>query len=368
MRTMGLRPAPLAIALAALTAAPLCGALHAGQSELEAAPVRAEETIDPLAPILDAFASDSFDARERASAKLVEQPHVTDQEIIKALRIQSLTAEQRTRLIDALRTRFTSTPRAGLGISMQAGEGGVGVQRVVPGFPADKVIAGGDIIISLGGVEMRDPTSVNDLRHVILSYDPGDRIPVELVRENRLLTVHAQLGRYEDLGQAQTVSTGDINAAWAFRLERLDIEACPGEALECGLKQRDWVLRLNRNPSRPDAGAMLAGGQPMSEASSMSQRAAGRFVAQARTRAEKEAMAADNADDPALRLQAAMQLDERIKAMEAEIRSKEAKLINGDLTARERTELQAEIRQMRRTLTTFRAGFLQIDPNGDRDR
>lgn len=354
MGTMGIGRRTLSLTAAALAAFAPGSLLTAQQAE---PPAPAQTAADALAGILEALRSDSFDQREEALTRLAEQPHITDDEIIAVIRTQDLTSEQRTRLTEALRLRFNQRPRAGLGVSMQAGAGGVGVQAIVPGFPAGRVLQGGDVITSLGGVDLRRDPTPDSLRFAILSYDPGEKIHVDVIRAGAPLTLRAELGRYEDLGAAQPIGDDDLAMAWSIRAQRLDIEACPGEALECALPQGEWVRRLNRDPRRPDAGEMFAGGQPMSEASSMSQRAAGRVaMAQAVGRAAADEKRGDFGQA------IGGDIAEALAAMDASIRADEAKLANADLTERERTELEADIRQRKRTLNALRAGALRLQP------
>jgi len=86
--------------------------------------------------------------------------------------------------------------RGWLGISTQAaapGQPGVLVASVQRGGPADRAgIAAGDLMVRLGERTIDQP---EDVLGATLEYEPGTRVPVEVVREGRRQTLNVELGR-----------------------------------------------------------------------------------------------------------------------------------------------------------------------------
>jgi len=85
---------------------------------------------------------------------------------------------------------------------------GAMVSAVIPGGPADgsglraggrdfdfqgdRFVTGGDVIVKAAGTRVEDPT---DLGRAISRQEPGDRIPIEVVRDGQIRTVEVELGR-----------------------------------------------------------------------------------------------------------------------------------------------------------------------------
>jgi serine protease Do len=69
---------------------------------------------------------------------------------------------------------------------------GAGIFDVVPGSPADDAgIQVGDVIVGFDG---KNISSGDDLRNAIRSHQPGDQVPVDIVRGGQDLTVTVTLG------------------------------------------------------------------------------------------------------------------------------------------------------------------------------
>lgn len=78
---------------------------------------------------------------------------------------------------------------ASLGIPNGRGEF---IQRVLPGGAADRAgIQPGDVVLRVAG---QDVSPDNTLSYVVASTSPGTRIPIELIRDGRRLTVTATVG------------------------------------------------------------------------------------------------------------------------------------------------------------------------------
>jgi len=157
---------------------------------------RATELVD----LLDAPA---WSERDRAMNELetaIGEISIEDLEFF--LEDATLTLEQRTRLIDAITTRFSREPKGGLGVAFGAIR--VGAIEVVPidqnpNFPATLLLNPGDAIAMVGETLM---TSSFDLRAEILSRAPGEVLPAMVIRDNKMIRIDLPLGSYRDLAGA----------------------------------------------------------------------------------------------------------------------------------------------------------------------
>ena len=76
------------------------------------------------------------------------------------------------------------------------GTGGVLVQSVVPGGPAERAgirpgPEGGDVIVSIGDVES---PSMDEITSLVNDLDPGDTLPLTVLRDGREVELELQLG------------------------------------------------------------------------------------------------------------------------------------------------------------------------------
>jgi serine protease DegQ len=85
--------------------------------------------------------------------------------------------------------------RGWLGVSTSAPRGGKGavVVAVQRGGPADRAgIEAGDVVVRMGEREIVQP---EDLAGATMEYEPGTKVPLELVRDGRRANVTVELGR-----------------------------------------------------------------------------------------------------------------------------------------------------------------------------
>ncbi|NVE95588.1 Do family serine endopeptidase [Altererythrobacter lutimaris] len=70
------------------------------------------------------------------------------------------------------------------------------IQYAQPGMAADLAgIEAGDIVTKINGVEV---TLENTLSFIVANIEPGTRVPIELIREGRRMTVNATIGKRPD--------------------------------------------------------------------------------------------------------------------------------------------------------------------------
>jgi hypothetical protein len=201
--------------------------------------IKAHAWLEPLIVSLD-----SADADERLGAgKTLEQDPRLSLDALEwhLAQPRPLTAEQRERLTRAGRRIFDSTPRAAMGVQFARSDGasgGVEIAGTVQGFDSFRQLRAGDIIRSIGGVRT---TSQASARCAIISHDPGELVPVELLRRGEPMIVNLRLGSFAELTNAVDLNNQTLDAAWGLRLARL-----PGSAAEhqidAGWTLDRWVL------------------------------------------------------------------------------------------------------------------------------
>ncbi len=157
-----------------------------------------------------------------------------------------LSAEQSERLSNVGYSIFAAQPRAAMGVRFALTEGngeGVSIEGVVNGFDAAAVLVPGDVIRTIAGVPIRQNM---DARRVIISFEPGEDVPVEIVRQGQLRDVRVKLGAYSDLnnGFRVPVDSASLRLAWETRVARIR-HSVMQEPLATGLtRDRTDALRL----------------------------------------------------------------------------------------------------------------------------
>jgi len=180
--------------------------------------------------------SDDFAAREAAEEELSAS---TLRELESALGDQGLSLEQRERLERAGFARFQKQPRAALGVqfsqfnfgrgiqALPPAGGGVTIERTIPGFDAGRVFLPGDILRSMGGQPIRDQV---EARPVIVSFEPGEEVPIEIVRNGQVVETTVRLGSFSDLDARNTqgLAPSQLERSWQYRLARAVGSQTPG--------------------------------------------------------------------------------------------------------------------------------------------
>jgi hypothetical protein len=127
---------------------------------------------------------ESFAVREQATQSLLSL-EIDRSQIYAVLEFDSLTAEQRYRLLTVVREMLTRMPRGALGISMRqmqfaaAGPVEIRVEDLIEGLPAERVLRVGDGIIAFDGKPLMAQT---DLQFRIQSKKPGERAVLTVKR------------------------------------------------------------------------------------------------------------------------------------------------------------------------------------------
>lgn len=156
-----------------------------------------ERTIgEPAATLIAQLASTVYAERRSASERL-QSTEVPIEDLLAALAKSepspelsskvgpALSPEQHHRLLAIAFDRIVNAPRGALGIQMnpaRAGDGGVRITRVIPGFPAEKHLQVDDLVVAIDGRAVRD---VSDLRMIVQGQPPGTAVRVEAIRAER---------------------------------------------------------------------------------------------------------------------------------------------------------------------------------------
>lgn len=154
---------------------------------------------------------------------------------------QTLSLEQRARLMQACAQRFGEHPKGGLGVSF--GAISVGSIEVVPipnnpAFPASEMLNPGDAIASVGGVMM---TSSFDLRAQILSREPGEMLPVMVIRAGKLIEIDLPLGSFTKLSGAARLDPPMAKRALEIRWARKGIVIPPPDTIGSAITLEQWT-------------------------------------------------------------------------------------------------------------------------------
>ena len=140
---------------------------------------------------------------------------------------------------------LTSNLAKKLGISELKG---AYVTSVVKGSPAEKAgIKKGDVIISFNGKEVK---KTSDLPLWVAETAPGTKVPVEIIRDGKIVKVFVVLEELKELGISER--TKRILSILGITLDKMDgkfiiSQVAPrSPAFESGLQKQDIILEINR--------------------------------------------------------------------------------------------------------------------------
>ncbi len=188
-----------------------------------------------------------------------------------------LSPEQIERLTTVGFGVFSTQPRAAMGVRfglVQGGAQGVTIDGAIAGFDSARVLQPGDAIRTIAGEPVHEQM---DARRIIISFDPGDEVPVELMRDGQVRDVRVRLGAFAELRNNQAaVDAPSLRLAWETRLSRIRQAGTPN-TLECGVSaQRAATLRAfeaqarsfsrTRNGAQPEKANDAVGDGPAATA------------------------------------------------------------------------------------------------------
>lgn len=224
---------------------------------------------------LDAPTLASRDAAE--SALREHESHGVD-DLLLTLGEVELSPEGRRRLARVAFERFAGSARAGMGVEFDVErprDEGVPIRRPVPNFPAFELIEAGDVMLIADGIALNDNEMMGT---IIVSHDPGDVIPVTLLRNGERLDLEIPLGSFSDLQQNTRVRLDRLQRAFVLRANRLGVELAASEGIvgegldldawaeaELGVGEAGGVPEgRGARPAPRSQGALVRGGRPRS--------------------------------------------------------------------------------------------------------
>jgi hypothetical protein len=199
----------------------------------------------PLPVIVTDLGSPDYGVREAATDALMRTGKFPLADIEKALKDPALTREQRARLELAGLQLFKEAPHGALGVQFTANPTVVEIQEVKKWFPASATLKAGDVITKLDGHPITSRTSFEQtmsVRALVISHDPGDEVPVEVLRNGKPLTLTVEFGDFMELNgdlpprapnaepvqfRNPQISESEFEAAWQHRLARLTGRKAP---------------------------------------------------------------------------------------------------------------------------------------------
>ena len=221
------------------------------QPQAETTPQTDSQIIAALIAQLDA---EDWLSRDLATIELGElDPGITLEMLESYLALEGLSMEQRSRLELACLRRFALRPKGALGVSF--GTIRVGAIEVQPipesdEFPASKVLRPGDQIAIVGDRVIDGSLS---LRIEILSRDPGQTLPVTILRGEEVLHFDLPLGSFGDLTGAVRMDPEMLSSALALRWSRLGIGQHHEKSIGEGITLNDWANAAFPQGEQPDA-------------------------------------------------------------------------------------------------------------------
>lgn len=186
---------------------------------------------------------DAQDPARRIDAlrELAADPSISLPAVEAALKQHAtLTTEQREALLTLGRRRFENSTRGAMGVQFarfDGAAGGVEIAGTVGGFDSQQKLRPGDIIRAIDGVRI---TLQEAARAAIVSHDPGDEVPIELVRRGEVVTTSLRLGSFVDLQRGAPMDPPTLDRAWQLRCARTTGVPAARE-VEPGMPLERWV-------------------------------------------------------------------------------------------------------------------------------
>lgn len=206
---------------------------------------------------------DQFIERQRATRALSDAAVLSDEMLVGLLKAETLSQEQRVRLMGILKERFNKADRAAIGIGFNGFVDKPCISNMIDKFPAanEGVLKAGDVFLECGGIDLASisPSGYgqqSELIGLISSYKPGDRVKMRIFRPNNPppvpqvngqfgevvkdlgegveLEVEVPMGRRSDLqDRAERAEQREVRlrTAWKYLLRRMSISSA-GEPIE----------------------------------------------------------------------------------------------------------------------------------------
>lgn len=218
-----------------------------------------------LPEVLAQLSSPDYAEREIATELLANVAMWDEGALAEACAKIDLCPEARLRVREALFSRFASSPGPAVGISMSPDRSvnGVLIMSVMQNYPAARVLRANDVLVRIGDVDLRaDPTNIR-VQEVIASYQPGDRVPMTILRDDREVAVVVELGQFADLDpNIRQRNEAILRQAWNLRSRRLGLVDDAAPAVAPAVSLFDWRRAAQRSSLVRQGTGMIAGGEP----------------------------------------------------------------------------------------------------------
>lgn len=241
----------------------------------------AQEQSEAISLAERALSSGSFEDREAAMTRLLEDISISDADLLQ-LCLNSNSPEVRRRALTLHRTRFFSSARPAIGVTFASAGGLPMIERIHDGFPAamDGSLQRGDIIVAVAGKTLNPMPSLarDELRPLIFSHNPFESVELVVYRpqneqaQARLvaevggmnglpnagftltecpegydtITTMVQLGEWTMLDTNTPMSESDRNRAWNALLQRLGVDLSPELVVRDGSDPRNVTFHGRR--------------------------------------------------------------------------------------------------------------------------
>jgi PDZ domain-containing protein len=228
-------------------------------------------TSQRLDQMLAALNSPVFSTREQATQELMDHSIEVAAVLTDSPMVSTMTPEQQVRILNVLEVAFRKSPRAGLGVSFARQNIGQGAMlaSVLPAFPAAKTLQAEDIVTEVDGDQLSsipNGAAAQYLRRAIISRDPGDYLPMRIMRNGEEFEVQVELGRYEDLGDAVPLQHLELVSAWDYRMHQRQLRpSSRASSIDVVALGARWVPPRLRMMRRPEAANLYTGGQSPAE-------------------------------------------------------------------------------------------------------
>ncbi|MFG0258448.1 MAG: PDZ domain-containing protein [Phycisphaerales bacterium JB043] len=237
------------------------GALFlSGASLAQSGPLLDTSRVDVM---LSALSSPDYATREEATELLMQNAVEVAPALRESLAMGGLTPEQRVRVLEVLERAFMQSPRAGLGVSFDQQNRGQGamLETVLETFPVAKTLRAGDFVIEADGrrlTSLPNQRSTGMLRQAIISRDPGEYLPLRIMRDGEEFEAQIELGNFNDLN-APVIEYRELASAWEYRQRRLELRVAD-QTSEIDIGAR-WTPDRMRLVARPEGTSVLPGGR-----------------------------------------------------------------------------------------------------------
>jgi hypothetical protein len=226
----------------------------------------------PISELIDSLGDDRFEERERATAVLEASAEELSLLLEQGLDLSQLSLEQTERISAVLQSWFLVTPRAALGVrfgQFPNRRTGIGLQEVLINFPSRNFLRAGDIVMQIDDFSISDIPSQSGqqlMRAAILSRNPGETLPMVVLRDDTELSFEVPLGEYRDLdGGAIIPDSGELTQAWSLRSSRLGLNRYSGETMRPRDTDLAWP-QARHDVDRVGDSAVAGGGESRSVA------------------------------------------------------------------------------------------------------